>query len=516
MRSPVPAGHAGGMPAGGAEEREQVGAADRPRTPVGVALDAMAAEEPDAPMVLQGEVVVTRAELMSRTNRLARALAGYGVVEGSFVTIGVPNSIAWYEAVVAAWKLGAIPQPVSHRLPGPEIAAIVALADPPVVVGLDPGDGRPWLPVGWTPPDDVDDGPLPARISPSWKAPTSGGSTGRPKLIVSAEPATVESISSRGDALRIRPGSRFLCTAPLYHNGPSMFSLIALVRGGSVVVMPRFDAAESLRLVERHRITWMYVVPTMMGRILALPAADRAVDLSSLETVFHVGAPCPPHVKRGWIDLVGPERLLELYAGTEGQAATVITGTEWLAHPGSVGRVDPDHFRLLDPEGADVATGEVGEIWMLPPGRPTYRYIGAEARRREGGWESLGDLGSLDAEGYLYLADRMTDMVLVGGANVYPAEVENALSEHPAVLSACVIGLPDEDLGNRLHAIVEVADPATPGTPTPAELAAHLSARLVPYKVPRTFELTAEALRDDAGKMRRSALRSARLVPATP
>jgi bile acid-coenzyme A ligase len=486
-------------------------------TPVGVALDQMAAEAPDTPMLFQGEEMVTRAEFRARTNRWARVLAGHGVGQGSFVTIGLPNSIAWYEVAVAAWKLGAIPQPVSHRLPAPEIAAIVALADPPVVVGLDPGDGRPWLPVGWAPPTDLDDSPLPPMISPSWKAPTSGGSTGRPKLIVAAEPATVDGIAARGDALRLRPGTRFLCTAPLYHNGPSMFSLIALVRGGSVVVMERFDAAASLRLVERHRVTWMYVVPTMMGRILALPdEAERDVDLSSLETVFHVGAPCPPHIKRAWIEWLGPERLLELYGGTEGQAATLITGTEWLAHPGSVGRVDPDHIRILDVDGEPLPPDQVGEVWLLPPGRPTYRYIGAEARSREGGWESLGDLGWLDGDDYLYLADRMSDMVLVGGANVYPAEVENALSEHPAVVTSCVIGLPDDDLGNRLHAIVQVVDPTAADAPAPAELAAHLAARLAPYKVPRSFELTAEALRDDAGKMRRSSLRAARLTSAAP
>jgi bile acid-coenzyme A ligase len=486
-------------------------------TPVGVALDQMAAEAPDTPMLFQGEEMVTRAEFRARTNRWARVLAGHGVGQGSFVTIGLPNSIAWYEVAVAAWKLGAIPQPVSHRLPAPEIAAIVALADPPVVVGLDPGDGRPWLPVGWAPPTDLDDSPLPPMISPSWKAPTSGGSTGRPKLIVAAEPATVDGIAARGDALRLRPGTRFLCTAPLYHNGPSMFSLIALVRGGSVVVMERFDAAASLRLVERHRVTWMYVVPTMMGRILALPdEAERDVDLSSLETVFHVGAPCPPHIKRAWIEWLGPERLLELYGGTEGQAATLITGTEWLAHPGSVGRVDSDHIRILDVDGEPLPPDQVGEVWLLPPGRPTYRYIGAEARSREGGWESLGDLGWLDGDDYLYLADRMSDMVLVGGANVYPAEVENALSEHPAVVTSCVIGLPDDDLGNRLHAIVQVVDPTAADAPAPAELAAHLAARLAPYKVPRSFELTAEALRDDAGKMRRSSLRAARLTSAAP
>jgi bile acid-coenzyme A ligase len=271
--------------------------------------------------------------------------------------------------------------------------------------------------------------------------------------------------------------------------------------------MERFDAAHSLELVERHRVTFLYLVPTMMNRILRLPEEERrARDVSSLRTAFHLAAPCPPHVKRAFIEWLGPEVVRELYAGTESQAVTIISGTEWLAHPGSVGRVVAGEMRICDPDGKEVPAGTLGEVWMRPPqGRRTYRYVGATARERDG-WESLGDMGWFDEDGYLYLADRRTDMILVGGSNVYPAEVEAVLDEHPAVLSCCVIGLPDDDLGNIVHAIVETAYDVSD-----EELAAHCADRLVGYKRPRRFERAQEPLRDDAGKVRRSALRQARI-----
>jgi bile acid-coenzyme A ligase len=234
-------------------------------------------------------------------------------------------------------------------------------------------------------------------------------------------------------------------------------------------------------------------------------------DLSSLRTAWHLAEPCPPWLKEAWIRWLGPERIVELYAGTEAQVATVITGQEWLEHPGSVGRPLGGEIMICDADGNEVPPGTEGEVWLRNgAGRTTYRYVGAEARRREGGWESLGDCGRVDEDGYLYLGDRLQDMILSGGANVYPAEVEATLAEHPAVRSSCVIGLPDEDKGNRIHAIVE-ADPAAV---TEAELIAFVGERLARYKVPRTVELVDRALRDDAGKVRRSELRRQRLAAA--
>jgi bile acid-coenzyme A ligase len=427
------------------------------------------------------------------------------------VTIALPNSVDWFVAYSATWKLGAIPQPVSARLPAPELAAIVELAEPKVVIGVDAAtvalDGVDCLPIGYRPPQGIDDGPLPDAVSPAWKAPTSGGSTGRPKLIVSGDPALID--PDQNPAFFMRRDGCTVVPGPLYHNGPALWSCQALLAGLHVVLLPRFDAEATLAAIETHRAELVYLVPTMMKRIVRLPDDVRlGYDLSSVIAVWHLAEPCPPWLKQAWIDWLGAERIFELYAGTEGQAVTVITGPEWLAHRGSVGRPISGEIMIADTDGNPLPAGQQGEVWMRS-GReqPTYRYVGAEARRLDGGWESLGDVGWFDADGYLYLGDRMQDMILVGGANVYPAEVEAALQEHPEVRSCAVIGLPDEDKGNRVHAIVE-ADSASLSE---ADLLAHLGARLARYKLPRTIEFVDQALRDDAGKVRRSALRSARL-----
>jgi bile acid-coenzyme A ligase len=288
-----------------------------------------------------------------------------------------------------------------------------------------------------------------------------------------------------------------------------MYCFRGLLCGHTVVVMERFDAASALHLVQEHRVQFAMVVPTMMQRIWRLP--DRtSYDVSSLRTVLHLGAPCPPWLKRAWLDWLGPDRVLELYAGTEGNGITVITGREWLEHPGSVGRPAlGSAVRVLHPETrADQPVGEVGEVFLRPADGPgtTYRYVGATATSVDG-WETLGDLGFLDADGYLHLTDRSADLVVTGGSNVYPAEVEAALDSHPAVRSSCVVGLPDDDLGERVHALVDA-----PGGVDVDELLAHVGARLVRYKVPRTVELVDGPLRDDAGKVRRSALRAERLT----
>ena len=476
-------------------------------TPVGAGLNALAEAAPNSPALTCAGVTLSRRELASRSNRLARHLASLGVGQDDLVTIGLPNGLEFFVAAVAAWKLGATPQPVSARLPTVELSALLRLADSPVVVGLDPGDGRPWLPIGFEPDAALDDSPLPPATPASWKAPTSGGSTGRPKIILAGGAGTVEAIGARGPAMRIASDEVFLVTAPLYHNAPVTFALMSLVLGGHVVVMERFDPADVLAHVSRYQVTWMYAVPTLMGRLLRLPEQVRAAaDLTSIRTLLHVGAPCPEHVKRGWLDWLGPERVLELYGGTESIALCMIGGDDWLQHPGSVGRTTSGELLIADDDFRPLPVGRVGEVWMRPPaGTRTYRYVGAVARERDG-WESIGDMGRLDEEGYLYLADRREDMILVGGANVYPAEVEAALESHPSVRSSAVIGLPDEDLGNVVHALVEVAAPVTDD-----ELGAHVRQRLAPYKIPSSFERSPDPLRDDAGKVRRSALRAARL-----
>ena len=474
---------------------------------------ALADEDPDAPAITCAGTTVTRRQLERRTNRLARAYQQLGVKPGSFVTIGLPNTPEFLEAAIATWKCGATPQPVSARLPARELKAIVELAEPSLVVGVgaEEAGGRTAIPAGFEPDPELSDDPLGEAAAASWKAPTSGGSTGRPKLIVSTQPALVESVEPFARLLGMRDGDTVLITGPLYHNAPFLLSACALVLGGHVVLMPRFDAESALASVQEHAVDFMYAVPTMMGRIWRLPEEQRLrYDVSSLRVVLHMAAPCPPWLKRAWMDWLGPDRVWELYAATEVQAVTLLSGSEWLAHPGTVGRPVVGEMQVRDVDGAPLPAGSIGEIWMRRgPGQPSpYRYVGADARRADDGWESVGDMGSIDDEGYVYLADRMSDMLIVGGANVYPAELESALMEHPAVGTAVVIGLPHDDLGQVPHALLELE-----GDVSDEELRAHLADRLAPYKIPRSFERVSEPLRDDAGKVRRSALAAARTAP---
>ncbi len=472
-------------------------------------LRQLAMSHADRPAVTCGDESVSYAELAELIDDLAVDLRDRGVSEGDMVTIALPNSVDWFVAFAAAWRLGATPQPVSARLPQREIDAIVELANPSAVLGVPEGslEGRACLPIGYRAPARAENAVLDELVSKEWKAPTSGGSTGRPKLIVSGDPAVLD--TEIPSALMFGATGPMIMPGPLYHNGPLIWSVHALVRANGVVVLPRFDPEATLAAIEHHRGEVVYMVPTMMKRIWRLPDDVRmGYDLSSLKVLWHLAEPCPEWLKQVWIDWLGPERIFELYGGTEGQTSTVITGAEWLAHRGSVGRPAPGTVQIADADGNELPPREMGEVWLRNVAdTPSYRYVGAEARTLEGGWESLGDMGWLDEDGYLYLGDRATDMILSGGANIYPAEVEFAIQEHPAVRSVAVIGLPDEDKGNTVHAIVEADD----GDVTEAQLREFLAERLVVYKIPRTFEFVSEALRDDAGKMRRSALRASRL-----
>ncbi len=471
-------------------------------------LTRFADEKPDAMAVWFEGDVLTWQQLHRRSNRIARGLAAKGVKLGDLVTIALPNGFGFIEACYALWKIGATPQPVSSRLPEHELKAIADLAGGPVVIGAPYDLDRHSVSI-----DDLlslssDDTDLPDTLSPSWKAPTSGGSTGRPKLIVSGASSAATGLGAI--LWRIAPDDICLMPGPLYHNGPLITVFSALEVGAPVILMPRFDAERTLALAAQHKATWAYLVPTMMGRIWRLPDEVRGqYDVSSLRTVWHLAAPCPPWLKEAWINWLGGPVVMELYGGTEGITSTILDGDEWLAHRGSVGRVfGSGEMAAFSPEGQRLPARETGEVFMRrAEGTPvTYYYKGAESRPLNGGWESIGDIGWFDEEGYLYLADRRTDMILVGGANVYPAEVEAAIDDHPLVQSSCVIGLPDDDLGNKVHAIVQ----AKAGL-TEQALLDHLAGRLVIYKRPRSIEFTSEPLRDDAGKVRRSQLRADRM-----
>jgi bile acid-coenzyme A ligase len=453
---------------------------------------------------------ITFAELEASSNRLARAYAELGVEQDDFVTIALPNGLEFFESCFAIWKLGAVPQPVSAKLPKFERDQIIEIGRPKLVVGVPDGmhPGVKSVPEHFKPSSKLVAAELPEKIASTWKAMTSGGSTGRPKLIVATQPA----VRDPDEALFNFPmrGS-VLIPGPLYHNGPFIWATLGLFRGNTVTVTTRFDAEQTLRLIEAHRVNLVYMVPTMMQRIWNLPTEVRTrYDMSSLKTLWHLAAPCPIWLKEAYIEWLGADVIWELYGGTEGQGGTVITGPEWLAHKGSVGKPNAScEMKIVDEAGNTVPPGVVGEVYMRPKAGPgtTYRYIGAEAKSIDGGWESLGDMGRMDEDGYLYLSDRQTDMILCGGANIYPAEVEAAIDAFPGVRSSAVIGLPHADLGNSIHAIVDVPG----GSITKEALLAHLEERLVRYKIPRTIEFVSEPLRDDAGKVRRKQLRAERM-----
>ncbi len=486
-----------------------------PVPPIGTQISAAAELAPDEPAVTCDGQTLTRAELDRSTNRLAQAYAERGVGVGDYVTVVLPNSVEWIQAAVACWKLGAVPQPLSARLPDAELQGLLDLRPPALLVGREHLE-IPSVPAGFTPDPALSDAALPEAVSPVWKAMGSGGSTGRPKLIESGGDSRIP--AAIGYPLGAQEGDTTLLPVPLSHNTGFTTATIALLMRHHLVLMSRFDPQQFLRLIADHRVTFLTTVPTIMQRVLPVYHADPgSYDLSSIRRFWHLGAPCPPAIKQAWIDLLGPEAVWELYGGTELQALTFISGDQWLTHRGSVGVVVAGEMKVLDDDGNPCPPGVVGEIYMRPaPGSaPTYRYVGATAKSRDG-WDSLGDLGYFDADGFLYLSDRRVDMFTVGGRNVYPAEIENALSAHPGVLSCLVVGVPDPnsgDLGQVPYALVHTAeDSGLDAAGVQEFLRGHIAA----YKVPHTIEFVDGPLRDDAGKARRSAVRSeimARLRP---
>jgi bile acid-coenzyme A ligase len=466
-----------------------------------------------APMLTHDGCTVSWGELETRANRRARLFASLGVKVGDFVTIALPNGNEFYETTFAVWKLGATPNPVPSKLPHGEFSAIIDLVKPALVVG---GEDVTISGLNRLPAEADASGfssePGDEPLASSWKAITSGGSTGRPKVIVDRAPAARDTellvLEQQLDDVVLNPG-------PLYHNAPFSVTCLSLIAGAHVVGMRRFDPEEALRLMDAYKVNWVNFVPTMMHRIWRLPPETRAAfDLSSLRIVFHMASPMPPWLKQSWIDWLGPQRIWELYGGTERQGFTLINGTEWLMHRGSVGRIQgEDQLRILNEQGEECKPGEVGEIFFRSAGGQgsTYYYVGAQVKDREGGWESIGDMGWLDEDGYVYLADRRNDLILRGGANIYPAEVEAALDAHPDVGSSVVVGLPDAEMGQRVHAIVQPKSEAA-GRLRAADLHRFLANRIAKYKLPESYEFADDYLRDEAGKVRRSALREERAL----
>lgn len=473
------------------------------RQPISAAMRLLANRQPDAPAVRDRVEVLDRATLWDRAARYATILRESGVAQNDLVSILLDNGVGHVVATIAVWIAGATPQPLSPRLPAEEQRAIVALAGSRLVIGAAPGElDAAGTPIRVVPAPErssaADAWSGPDLAAASWKAPTSSGSTGLPKIVVATAPAMVDP-----DAIVapfIPRGATQLVVAPLSHSAPFTYAYRGLMTGHELIIEPRFEPRDALAALEQHRVTWTMLVPTMMHRMLRLPATERAAaDLSALESILHIGAPCPPAVKRGWIDWIGAERVVEVYAGSESAGLTMIRGDEWLGHPGSVGRpISGSKMRIVDDDGRELPPGVSGVVQMTRPGDPPYRYLGADSSVMNG-WHTLGDMGHLDGDGYLYLDDRRADLIVVGGEKVVPAVVERIAEAHPAVRSAVAVGVPDEDLGQVVGLVLDIDVAGT----FPDDVVAWMSPRLAPAARPRRVVIHDGPLRDDAGKVRR-------------
>jgi long-chain acyl-CoA synthetase len=364
-------------------------------------------------------------------------------------------------------------------------------------------------------------GPDPEPFTDAWASHTwviyTSGTTGRPKGVIH------EHLASGGTALSqqylvdlwgYRPDDIYVTSGPMYHTGPAGYASTTLFAGGTVVALAWFDARAWMGLVERHRVTTTFVAPAHFIRILEVPEDERArFDLSSLRHVIHAGAPCPQAVKRRIMEALPKTEIWELYGASEG-GATRISPQEWLERPGSVGRPWPGtEVRILHPETREqLAPGQTGVIWTVPPSGNRFRYHG-DAEKTATAWAAgdaftVGDMGHVDEDGYLYVTDRLADMVIRGGANIYPREIEEVLHQHPAVVDCAVFGIPDDRDGEHVKAVVELR-PDARAEITVEALAAHCKQHLATYKVPEAWDLVDELPRDPNGKVLKRLLRDA-------
>ena len=522
---------------------ETAGAASEPRGPTttereraastGMWLAMWAAHQGDAPAVLSPSGDRTFAELNANVNRLARALRAAGLVPGDAVALVCGNRPAFVESVHACLRAGLRYTPVNWHLTAHEIAYIVDDCEAKAVIadarhaetlgevrGRCPGV-RVWLAVGGPmegyadyeatlaahAPDDLADPVLGSRML------YTSGTTGHPKGVV-RPPNYSTGLEAHTTAPKYRAGTGKLnlCTGPYYHGGPLSFSLLApLAAGVGVVVMERFDAEDALRLIAEHRITHTHMVPIMFHRLLRLPAEVRARhDVSSMQYLLHGAAACPVETKRAMIDWFGPV-LWEYFAATEGSGASV--GSEaWLQRPGTVGLPPtPDHLRILDAAGEPCAAREPGVIHIKRSHADFAYWKDPEKteRARRGGYFTVGDIGFLDEDGFLFVTDRDANVIVSGGVNIYPAEVEAVLLTHPRVRDVAVIGVPNVEWGEEVKAVVECAAPQSDEAALADELIAYCRARVARFKCPKTIDLVAHLPRLDNGKLYRHQLRAA-------
>jgi len=492
---------------------------------------------PDKPAVIMaasGETI-SFAELDRRSNQMAQLLRSHGIGVGETVAICLENHPWYFGLTWGAQRAGVHYVCISSRLTAPEVAYIledsgakllftsVALAPTmdevarlmPSVPQLRFGDGAerdaetalaamPGTPI----PDER------AGVDMLY----SSGTTGRPKgvKIPLPEDPDIAQVNSLVELARmafgIQPDAVYLSPAPLYHAAPLRWSMTVQKLGGTVVVMEKFDPEKALALIEKYKITDSQWVPTHFVRMLKLPADVRSkYDLSSLKCAIHAAAPCPVPVKRAMIEWWGPV-IYEYYAGTEGNGFTFITSPEWLARPGSVGRALTGIVRVCDENGDEVPRGTEGQIFFEPTeGMAPFEYHNDPAKtadaRNKHGWTSLGDVGYEDEDGYVFLTDRKSFMIISGGVNIYPQEIENLLVTHPKVADAAVIGAPDPDMGEKVVAVIQPVSMDTAGPGLAEELMAWLAPQLSRVKMPRQIDFRAELPREATGKLYKRLLR---------
>jgi long-chain acyl-CoA synthetase len=487
-------------------------------------ISAHAAATPNKAALVSGDVTRTFADFEVRTSRLADALAERGVRAGDRVAVMLPNGIEFFETWAAATKLNAPVVLVNWHLKADELAYILGDSKARVLVahhrlaaqyeraraGIDACEVI-------VVPDEYeaairDHHDAPARTIEALDAPIfyTSGTTGRPKGVVHGRPDPDRARQNMGGQLALwgwTADDTYIVTGPAYHAGPGGWTMAALYVGATTVILESFDARAWLDLVAAHRVTRTFMVPAHFIRILEVPEPERrALDLSSLQLIVHAGAPCPVPVKRRIIDALAPCEISELYGMSEG-GATRIAMSEWLERPGSVGRPWPGtEVRILDSEDAHpLGPGETGIIYVRPPGGARFHYHDDDTKTASA-WRddafTVGDVGHLNEDGYLYLTDRAVDMVIRGGVNVYPREIEDVLYTHPSVVDCAVFGVPDDDLGEQLMAVVETRSPATPD-----ELRAFCREHLADFKVPALIDLVDELPRQPNGKVLKRVLR---------
>jgi bile acid-coenzyme A ligase len=451
------------------------------------------------------EVPCTWAWLDRRSSQLAGALADGGVVAGDRLGIGIRNSPEFVIAAFAAWKLGAVPVPLRWDLPDWELGRVLEVLAPRRFLS---GDDVEWIRA--TDDDPVPD--LPDVIAPHTHGICSSGSTGTPKVILAGAPgayfpAYATPFAEEWGAVE-RP-QHILVLAPLYH--VNAFSTIyCALSGDRLTVLEKFDARAAIDAIERHRATTFTATPTMLQRMADLPDIEDR-DLGSIRWILQGAAPMPPSLVHRWAALVGAENIYMAYGMTEAIGITALRGDEWMDHQGSVGRGHrTTEVRVRDAGGADLPAGEIGDIYLRSQAHGGSEYLGdvPQLQPTDDGFRTVGDMGYLDDDGFLYVVDRRVDMIVTGGANVFPAEVEAALLDHPKVADVVVVGLMDPDWGRRVHAIVEPADPADP--PTSEEIRNFAKTKLAAYKAPRTLEVVDEIPRSEATKVNRGRLVEAR------